>query len=426
MKFVKHLIIYELACIIFMLFLCFELSFIVSGSINTKYESDKNGADSVFTKIPNIKSQVYLNNKSLIVNEEINLGEPTKDIWLNIPANLYSKANIRSINLNNYNVEMLNDNLAMHISVSNPTEIISLEYEIPLEKKQDNLSYSDDKILLTEFLITPAPYVKDKYIICKNSSVGDPFVYSFANYEITLDISNDFYAYAPGEISEKANGIRKSYMYKVDSVRDFPIALIKKPNVIKNKIRDIEITYVNMPDIHNDVVKAFKFIENIACNYPYKELFIINAPVKSQGMEFSQMIFISDNALQDKTKQKKVIEHEVFHQWFYGIIGTDQINEPFMDEGLVSYLVKELNGERVTPKINQELLRFNLTDYKSNKEYYSIVYDDGSALFEFLHNKYKENFDISLHSLFTKFYGKILTYDDFINILEQNHNGVIK
>ena len=30
--------------------------------------------------------------------------------------------------------------------------------------------------------------------------------------------------------------------------------------------------------------------------------------------------------------------HEIAHQWFYGLVGNDQVQEPWIDEGLAQYL----------------------------------------------------------------------------------------
>ena len=34
---------------------------------------------------------------------------------------------------------------------------------------------------------------------------------------------------------------------------------------------------------------------------------------------------------------ESIIAHEVAHQWFYNIIGNDQIDEPWLDEGMAQY-----------------------------------------------------------------------------------------
>ena len=34
---------------------------------------------------------------------------------------------------------------------------------------------------------------------------------------------------------------------------------------------------------------------------------------------------------------ESVIPHEVAHQWFYNVVGSDQIDEPWLDEGMAQY-----------------------------------------------------------------------------------------
>lgn len=33
----------------------------------------------------------------------------------------------------------------------------------------------------------------------------------------------------------------------------------------------------------------------------------------------------------------RIVAHEIAHQWFYGIVGNDQIRYPFLDEGLCRF-----------------------------------------------------------------------------------------
>ena len=35
-----------------------------------------------------------------------------------------------------------------------------------------------------------------------------------------------------------------------------------------------------------------------------------------------------------------VVAHEVAHQWFFNVVGNDQVNEPWLDEAVVQYLVE--------------------------------------------------------------------------------------
>lgn len=409
MKTIKHLLIYEVLALMLVFIIYFEFSFIVSSS-----ESDYTAAAVPESTRPIIQSEISLEGSLLFVNETIKLDMPANEVWLNIPANLFSSVKFSQINAAGADVKMQNDNLAMHITSAEPLDTIEIKYELNLPQKRKILSYHEDIVLLTEFLITPAPFVSGRPVLAQRCSFGDPFVYPLLDYDVKISVDSAYQAFAPGGVYQVEGSSNNVFRFKTESQRDFPLVLAKDPAVTKGKIRDIEVTYIGMPDIHAEVEKAFDYIESITCQYPYDEFFVVCAPIDLNGMEFSQMIFISDNIVKAGGKRalNRLIYHEVFHQWFYGIVGTDQINEPFMDEGIVTYLTRVFSGEKVNTNFNIDIFNKDLGSYKSIRDYQNGAYNIGASYFAYLHKKHGDNFYSGLRSIFHKYYGKILTYQD--------------
>jgi aminopeptidase N len=55
-------------------------------------------------------------------------------------------------------------------------------------------------------------------------------------------------------------------------------------------------------------------------------------------MEYPGLVLISERYLSNSIDSlRTVIVHETAHQWFYGIIGDDEIDEGWIDEGLTSF-----------------------------------------------------------------------------------------
>jgi len=72
--------------------------------------------------------------------------------------------------------------------------------------------------------------------------------------------------------------------------------------------------------------------------YPYTELDIVDAPGAFGGIEYPGHIFIG---VVDKPARLDFFEtatvHEVGHQWFYGLLGDDQLLQPWLDEAAATY-----------------------------------------------------------------------------------------
>ena len=54
------------------------------------------------------------------------------------------------------------------------------------------------------------------------------------------------------------------------------------------------------------------------------------------GMEYGALVYISLDVT-DQLQYQGVIVHEIAHQWWYGLVGNNQILTAWIDEGLAEY-----------------------------------------------------------------------------------------
>jgi aminopeptidase N len=73
--------------------------------------------------------------------------------------------------------------------------------------------------------------------------------------------------------------------------------------------------------------------------------------------------------------------HEVAHQWFYGIVGNDQVREPFTDEALADFAARSVLGGQRGSRCPTRPLDRSIYDYTA-RCYYEIVYIQGGNLIE--------------------------------------------
>jgi hypothetical protein len=72
--------------------------------------------------------------------------------------------------------------------------------------------------------------------------------------------------------------------------------------------------------------------------YPYKELKIFASPNTSGGIEYPMLAGVTDSLYaKDDDYFRWITAHEVAHQWWYGMVGSDPINEAWLDESLTQY-----------------------------------------------------------------------------------------
>ena len=72
--------------------------------------------------------------------------------------------------------------------------------------------------------------------------------------------------------------------------------------------------------------------------YPFTELDVIETPTRAGGIEYPGLIVINSGYYETLSEQMEwVVVHEVAHQWWYSLVGNDQVDEPWLDEALTQY-----------------------------------------------------------------------------------------
>lgn len=102
--------------------------------------------------------------------------------------------------------------------------------------------------------------------------------------------------------------------------------------------------------------KAVQHYSLLVGEYPYNVVQSVQGPESfGGGMEYPSITVISP--MSNKKALDNVIAHEVGHNWFYGILGSNERKHPWMDEGLNSYYDAKYHqlqyGEK--PKLEQLL-----------------------------------------------------------------------
>ena len=86
------------------------------------------------------------------------------------------------------------------------------------------------------------------------------------------------------------------------------------------------------------------------------------------------MIWLTQKATSRGTLRYLTV-HELAHQWFYGVVGNDQADEPFADEAMAEFLTRDYIGHRAS-HCALSVLDKRVYDY-SKACYYEVIYVQG-------------------------------------------------
>jgi hypothetical protein len=173
--------------------------------------------------------------------------------------------------------------------------------------------------------------------------------------------------------------------------------------------------------------------------YPFGTFTVAAVPLASYGLEFPGIIAVTDriydlagevNGIPNQALLEGTVAHETAHQWFYGMVGNDQVHEPWVDESLAQYATwlyfRDRRGaaraegyyasfqERWSRVDRREIPIGLAVDEYSAKEYGAIVYGRGPLFLETLSNLVGERtFDAILREWVRRYTGRTATGADF-------------
>ena len=166
-------------------------------------------------------------------------------------------------------------------------------------------------------------------------SVGDPFISECADYEVSVSVPENLTVVMTGvETVKTATEGRKSYSSAVKNVRDFAFKKItSKSGKTAVSYYFIEDNSVN--DSLEVAVAAIATYSRLFGEYPYDDYDVVQTLPGSGGMEYPCLSMVS--AELNKSLYEEAIAHETAHQWWYGLVGSNQIENAWLDEGLSEY-----------------------------------------------------------------------------------------
>ncbi len=186
----------------------------------------------------------------------------------------------------------------------------------------------------------------------------------------------------------------KTLHYKQDNIHDFAWFADKRYLVrmdsitLPNSGRTVDAWAMFLPENAQLWSKGIDYIKDgtlfyskYVGDYPYNQVTAVDGALSAGGgMEYPTITVIGqmNNAIGLET----VIVHEVGHNWFYGILGSNERAYAWMDEGINSYYEKRYFEEKYPDKkllgqfAKSGLAKFlNVADYKSKElDYYSYLF----------------------------------------------------
>ena len=353
---------------------------------------------------------VYLEGKAIDYEIEDQL------LWIDLPQIEYSKE-------------------ALHIS-------LDLEIQVP---KISHRTGSNDKALwLGNWIPTLGIYQDNQWIVSSYLPAGDPFFTQAADYRLMITTPLAYTVVGSGTEKVEILDDRKITTIEGNNIRDVALAVSRHYKEFIHRTKDG--IALKLYSYSLDQKTADAYLKELEKNidyygrrigpYPYEDFDVVETEFMTGGMEYPCMIMISSQNLQDFAKGSATILHETGHQWFYGILGNNQLQDPWFDEGLTTFLQKgyELQADELDAFYKKEKLQMkkaleawenialgeNLKVYDSWSHYYRVNYRRAALMhYEIYQAMGEEKYEDFLKELYRQYQNKIVAREVFRELCYQ-------
>jgi hypothetical protein len=369
--------------------------------------------------------------------------------------------------------------LAPHDSV-----VITTPFRVKIPSAEfSRLGYLDEAFMITQWYPKPAVYDKKGWHPIPYLNQGE-FYSEFGNFDVIINLPEKYVVGATGKmvynssdtnytagsryycvISDSLfdNSKRKTLRFRIDSVHDFAwfankdfrkksktitlesghkvkltaLFLFKNAKAWKYALRNME--------------QGVKFYSRHVGEYPYDVCTAVDGALAAGGgMEYPTITVIGQGSAIEST-----LVHEIGHNWFYGILGFNERDYPWMDEGINTFYQslyeEKYYGDKSLPEIytgkeNKQLrklginylaqyfypyvfmARHNLdqplslsSDEYTSANYGAIVYMKSAMIFRYLRDYLgPEDFDTIMQNFYNEWKFKHPQPEDFTGFFRRH------
>lgn len=320
---------------------------------------------------------------------------------------------------------------------------IKMEFTVTVPKMRSRFGWYDTNISLGNWFPILAVHDNESWNLDPYFASGESFYSVTSDFDVTLRTNKGQVIATTGQSFGKVtmeDGLAVHH-FEAKNARDFAIVMnsaFNQSTIIENGVQ-INVFYEEKDKksakyMMDSALYSLSLYGKLFGKYPWSELDIIGMPLnEGLGMEYPQLVMINLKSEKDKYAIYHTTEHEIAHQWFYGAVGNNQYDEPWLDESFASFASYIAFHDK---KPNFKWVRaiskkyYHLTSPVSTftgraaddglKMYGDVIYDYGAKVLNELRKKLGDDvFYKGMQAYFEEMKFKVATTADFVRVMEQ-------
>ncbi len=357
-------------------------------------------SDTIWTMPFHMYYNAFKNNLSLFntgysrIPRTISEDEIKKGIWgwINVDKIKDENGNELSFSFVQPDIDNKDDHTVLEVQLKEPilpygNYILDMDWRSQIPKAKARTGYNRDFFFMVQWypklgVYEPAGsrFAKEGQWNCHQYHPVTEYFGEYGVYQVEIDLPVEYKTGASGFLlDESINGDRKKLTYLAEDVIDF--AWTANPGFIEivENWKGVDIKLLIMPEhvcnkdrFLKSAFSTLDFYEEYIEKYPYPSLTIVSPPFHglfSGAMEYPMLITsptLCDLPSGIKTTETLTI-HELTHQYFMQMVGNNEQEEAWMDEGFTSFFEAKIldkyypegvvNFDYLDMKVNSKELR---------------------------------------------------------------------
>ena len=338
------------------------------------------------------------------------VGVPLQSLVFRVVPNVVGTFALARATVDGQEVDARLDGSVLELPLTAPlaqaaTAEIGLNFSIRPPRTPGRLAVSGKVMALGNWFPIVAVY-RDDWDRRQYVDTGDAFFTEVSDFDLTLTTTTPAAVVATGQRTD-ADGQRVHFV--ASGVRDLAVA-ISPAYVVRSATAGGSTVLAatasrDRSQLYLDRAGEFvRWLGDKLGPYPYPTLTVadVDLPASYGGMEYPSLVMIAGRVNVPSPMEGSFLDalilHEIAHQWFYSLVGNDEIDDPWLDEAIATYMIYAYYRD-VRPDLAPGVYRdwiagsyqgdvnASITEFDSDGPYINVVYRRGG---QFLESLYKQ------------------------------------
>jgi|GEM_PF-4764350 len=213
-----------------------------------------------------------------------------------------------------------------------------------------------------------------------HSDTGEVYYNDVRDYQVSITAPTEYVLSHSGvETSTELLGENTKHNIYLRDGRDFSFSASKDYFTYVKDVNGVKVSIVSLHNLDDKKDTLFQLVEDM---FEFNERNIGPYIYDSLSLEYGHIFGMESTAATYCSYPNQYITtvHEIYHQWFYSMIGSNQGDEPWLDEGLTSFMTGAFFFDY--PEYNEPQDYFDGYDVSNDEVQPRVKHLYGGSVFE--------------------------------------------